>query len=135
MTQQQYLPEESRVCGRGDAMVRGQLQAQHQRVPRAPYLMAPPGHRGDDVAPGRVPLHVGGHVVLCDVHDRAVRSVNKRQGTVHAGDTDRQTDVTVRVRQLASAQNPTCARLPTGVPTPRRQQGGGQSTPQPLPGH
>lgn len=56
------------------------------RLPGSPYLVAPPGHGGDDIAPSRIPLDVGGHVVLRDIHDRTVRSVNEGQGAVHTGE-------------------------------------------------
>lgn len=56
------------------------------RLPMSPYLVAPPGHGGDDIAPSRIPLDVGGHVVLRDIHDRTVRSVNEGQGAVHTGE-------------------------------------------------
>lgn len=48
------------------------------------YLVAPPWNRGDDVATGRVPLHVRGHVVLSNVHQGAVWRVNEGESSVHA---------------------------------------------------
>lgn len=75
------------------------------------YLMAPPGHRSDHVAPGRIPLHIRGHVVLCDVHDCAVRRVNKRQGTVHTGETEQSASGGPRLYTLSSRPSCTGDRL------------------------
>lgn len=47
------------------------------------YLVAPPGHRGDNVSTGRVPLDVRRHVVLCNVHHDAVGGVHKGKSSVH----------------------------------------------------
>ena len=54
------------------------------------YLVAPPGDRGDDVATGRVPLHIRGHVVLCYVHHGAVWRVHKGESSVHAAHTGKE---------------------------------------------
>lgn len=48
------------------------------------HLVAPPGNRGDNVATSWVPLHIGGHVVLSNVHHGAVWRVNEGQSSIHA---------------------------------------------------
>lgn len=47
------------------------------------HLVAPPGDGGDEVAAGRVPLHIRGHVVFRYVHQGAVRRVHEGQSSIH----------------------------------------------------
>lgn len=55
------------------------------------YLVAPPGDGGDDVAASWVPLHVGGHVVLCYIHHGAVWCVHKGESSIHTANADKKT--------------------------------------------
>lgn len=112
--------------GRGVGDARPGTARSHtaSKVHGAPYLVAPPGHRGDNVAPSGVPLHVGGHVVLCNVHDRTVRGVNESQGAVHTGETEQS--------QRAHPPGGLCLRgsRADAEPEPRRQ---GRRDRSPLP--